>query len=154
MWRVFAAAFYLIPWCDIVLTGRPVFKRFVSMLWFYFLPGPAITFYFANQHLPLILFFAQFLMVVKNKKIHHFVRFNCMQALMIDIITMLFMLLSQYFPAEFKWSMVIEYWEIFGWFSILALVSYSIFWTLRGYYAEIPFISESAYHQIGFAEMS
>ncbi len=29
--------------------------------------------------MPLIVFFLLFLAIVKNKKLHHFVRFNCMQ---------------------------------------------------------------------------
>lgn len=42
--------------------------------------GPATTVYFSSQFSPLIIFFLMFLSVVKNKKLHHFVRFNCMQA--------------------------------------------------------------------------
>lgn len=35
--------------------------------------------YFGSQFAPLIIFFVMFLSVVKNTKLHHFVRFNCMQ---------------------------------------------------------------------------
>jgi hypothetical protein len=36
--------------------------------------------YFGSQFAPLIIFFVMFLSIVKNNKLHHFVRFNCMQA--------------------------------------------------------------------------
>ena len=35
--------------------------------------------YFGSQFAPLIIFFLMFLAIVKNTKLHHFVRFNCMQ---------------------------------------------------------------------------
>ena len=42
--------------------------------------GPLAKIYFGSQFAPLIIFFVMFLSVVKNTKLHHFVRFNCMQA--------------------------------------------------------------------------
>lgn len=41
--------------------------------------GPLAKIYFGSQFAPLIIFFVMFLSVVKNTKLHHFVRFNCMQ---------------------------------------------------------------------------
>ena len=42
--------------------------------------GPLAKIYFGSQFAPLIIFFVMFLSIVKNTKLHHFVRFNCMQA--------------------------------------------------------------------------
>ena len=41
--------------------------------------GPMVRIYYSSQFAPLIVFFLLFLAVVKNTKIPHFVRFNCMQ---------------------------------------------------------------------------
>ena len=41
--------------------------------------GPLAKIYFGSQFAPLIIFFVMFLSIVKNNKLHHFVRFNCMQ---------------------------------------------------------------------------
>ena len=41
--------------------------------------GPLAKIYFGSQFAPLIIFFVMFLSIVKNTKLHHFVRFNCMQ---------------------------------------------------------------------------
>lgn len=38
-----------------------------------------VRIYYSSQFAPLIVFFLLFLAVVKNTKIPHFVRFNCMQ---------------------------------------------------------------------------
>lgn len=42
--------------------------------------GPLAGLYHSGQFVPLIVFFLMFLAIVKNNKLHHFVRFNCMQA--------------------------------------------------------------------------
>lgn len=41
--------------------------------------GPLAPLYYSGQFVPLIVFFLLFLAIVKNNKLHHFVRFNCMQ---------------------------------------------------------------------------
>ena len=64
--------------------------------------------YYSSQFAPLVVFFLLFLSVVKNNKLPHFVRFNCMQGIMIDIVVMLFNILRAYFPAELRWSAVLH----------------------------------------------
>ncbi len=41
--------------------------------------GPLAPLYYSGQFVPLIVFFLLFLSIVKNNKLHHFVRFHCMQ---------------------------------------------------------------------------
>ena len=41
--------------------------------------GPFVRIYYSSQFAPLVIFFLLFLAVVKNTKVPHFVRFNCMQ---------------------------------------------------------------------------
>ena len=78
-WRVFAALCYLVPWIDSISLGREIYRRFRNLLVLYLVPGPLAKVYFSSQFAPLIIFFVMFLSIVKNKKLHHFVRFNCMQ---------------------------------------------------------------------------
>lgn len=44
-----------------------------------FAAGPLAPLYYSGQFVPLIVFFLLFLAIVKNNKLHHFVRFHCMQ---------------------------------------------------------------------------
>lgn len=78
-WRVFAALCYLVPWIDSISLGREIYRRFRNLLVLYLVPGPLAKVYFSSQFAPLIIFFVMFLSIVKNKNLHHFVRFNCMQ---------------------------------------------------------------------------
>ena len=41
--------------------------------------GPLAPLYYSGQFVPLIVFFLLFLSIVKNNKLHHFVRFHTMQ---------------------------------------------------------------------------
>ncbi|PSC72911.1 chloroplast envelope translocase family [Micractinium conductrix] len=129
-----------------------MYAKFRNLLLIYFAPGPLAKIYFGSQFAPLIIFFVMFLSIVKNTKLHHFVRFNCMQAIMLDIVVMLFHILRAYLPAELKWSVIGHYFDMFGWTCCMATVLYAVFWTVRGYYADIPFVSESVYHQVQLSE--
>ena len=151
-WRVFAALCYLVPWIDSISLGREIYRRFRNLLVLYFVPGPLAKVYFSSQFAPLIIFFVMFLSIVKNKKLHHFVRFNCMQAIMLDIVVMLFHIVRAYLPAELKWSAIAKFVDMFAWTCCMGTVVYAVFWTLRGYYADIPFVSESVYHQVALSE--
>ena len=73
-----------------------------------YVTGPFVDIYYSSQFAPLVVFFLLFLAVVKNTKLPHFVRFNCMQGIMIDIVTMLFNILRTYFPAELRWSIILD----------------------------------------------
>ena len=51
--------------------------------------GPLLNAYYSNSFTPFFVFFAMFLAVVRNEKLPHFVRFNAMQSILLDICIML-----------------------------------------------------------------
>jgi hypothetical protein len=53
------------------------------------------------------------------------------QAIMLDIVVMLFHILRAYLPAEVKWSILSQYFDMFGWTCCMGTVVYCVFWTLR-----------------------
>jgi hypothetical protein len=75
-----------------------------------------------------------------------------MQAIMLDIVVMLMHIVKAYLPAEIKWSVISHFVDMFMWTTCMGTVVYAVFWTLRGYYADIPFVSESVYHQVALSE--
>lgn len=94
-------------------------------------PGPVAKLYFSSQLAPLVIFFVMFLGVVKNKKLHHFVRFNAMQAVMLDIMVMLIHILRTYIPPQIVWSPLKEWWDMITWVCCFSSILYCVFWTLR-----------------------
>ncbi|KAK9818263.1 hypothetical protein WJX72_009724 [[Myrmecia] bisecta] len=141
--------------------------RLPSTLLFYFLPGPTVGIYYSSQFTPLIVFFLLFLSIVKNTKLPHFVRFNCMQSIMLDIVVMLFNILRsimldivvmlfnilrQYFPSELRWSLVMSLFDMFSWSICMSIILYCVFFALVGKYGDVPYVSESVYIQVDASE--
>ena len=50
---------------------------------------------------------------------------------MLDIVVMLFHILRAYLPSEVKWSIMGNYFDMFGWTCCMATVLYAVFWTVR-----------------------
>lgn len=93
-----SAFMYIIPWLDTVGLGREIYHRFPMFIYFYTATGnylliifsiyiqikiiaPFVGIYYCSQFAPLVIFFLMFLAIVKNEKLAHFVRFNCMQVI-------------------------------------------------------------------------
>lgn len=73
---VSTAEFYVLP-LICLHTHLPISNLLIDMS--VMSAGPFVGIYYSSQFAPLIVFFLLFLSVVKNTKLHHFVRFNAMQ---------------------------------------------------------------------------
>eukprot|EP00210_Caulerpa_lentillifera_P005587 g5344.t1 len=151
-WRAMSAFMYLVPWIDAVAMGREVYHKFPVTIYLYFASSPFFRVYYLNNFAPLVIFFLMFLAIVKNKKLSHFVRFNCMQAIMLDIGVMLFTILHTYFPAEIRWSWLLTCFDMLSWVCCMSTILYCVFFTLKGSYADIPYVSEAVYIQVELSD--
>ena len=52
------------------------------------------------------------------------------QAVMLDIVSMLFTLLRAYVPAEFRWSLLMDFYDIFAWNICMCIIAYCVFFSL------------------------
>ncbi|KAK9849128.1 hypothetical protein WJX84_003015, partial [Apatococcus fuscideae] len=128
--RMLAAICYMVPWLDVIGMGRAVWRRLINLVILLWIPGPLKGWYYSSQFTPLIVFFMLFLAVVKNTSLPHFVRFHCMQAVMLDIVVMLFVILQPYFPAEVRWSPFMNFYDIISFNTCMPAIIYCIFWAL------------------------
>ena len=64
--------------------------------------GPVLNLYHSSSVIPFLVFFALFLLVVRNNKLPHFVRFAAMQSILLDICLMLAGLIISYLPMELQ----------------------------------------------------
>lgn len=109
---------------------------------------PLLQIYYGVRYAGLIIFFALFIFVVRNEKISHFIRFNTMQAILLDIVIFLFGILTDIVGLLPSGGFAIQtlYTTIF--LGIVAASVYSIIQSLLGRYAEIPAISNAVYMQL------
>jgi uncharacterized membrane protein len=96
----------------------------------------------------LLLFLGLYLLVVRNEKVPHFIRFNTMQALLIEIALALFGYVGTLFAPIAGMSLIFTLLSSFLVVGVVALVVFAFVQCLRGVYADIPTISDAAYSQV------
>lgn len=147
--RIFASLPYLLPLIDGLAFGRFLFQQF-PVLQYIILPLTPVMFIYSalGPFGGIIIFFALYFAVVRNERIAHFIRFNTMQAILIDIVLVLCSLIVPILAQGIQITFIIE--TIFNvvFLGVLAAVIYSVVQSLLGRYAEIPTISEAVHMQV------
>ncbi len=145
--RIFACLPYLLPLVEGLAFGRFLFSQF-PVIGLLFIPLSPIIGIYQLPFASLIIFFALFLLVVRNEKISHFIRFNTMQAILLNIVLFLCEIVLQVLgsiPGAGFASETISNTIFLG---IVAAVVYSVAQSLFGRYAEIPAISDAVHMQV------
>lgn len=101
--RIIASLPYLLPLIVSITFGRSLFQQFPQLIFLINIISPLAPLAFGIPG--LIVFFMLYMLVVRNSQLKHFLRFNTMQALLVDmglgIISLLFSVLG--WGGEFKW---------------------------------------------------
>ena len=149
--RIFGALVYLIPLYSALPFGRDLFAQFPILS---LIQIPLIPIAFVYSAIPfgfggLLVFFVLFLAVVRNGRIAHFIRFNTMQAILVDIALSLLSILffSIIEPGVLPSLIAITLFNVI-FTAVLAVCIYSIVQCALGRYPEIPAISEAVYTQV------
>jgi hypothetical protein len=147
--RFFAAIVYLLPLVEVMPFGQYLFLQFPLLLLLEIPLIPIKAIYSLVPFGSLIVFFILFLAVVRNERIRHFIRYNTMQALLIDILLVLCSLvlgvLVKIVPPT---SLIAQTLYTLIFIGGLAACLYSMVQSILGRYAEIPTISQAAYSQV------
>ena len=87
--KIIAISLYLLPWSDAIPFGSSLFIQFPVLQ---YIVVPALPLLILERLIPfggLIIFFALFIGVVRNNNIPYFIRFNALQAVLVDICILL-----------------------------------------------------------------
>ncbi len=150
--RILAALPYVLP----VIVGLPYGIQLITdfpIFGFLLIPlSPLLSVYGTLAgtvpFFGLIVFFALILLVVRNPNINHFIRFNTMQAILLNIILVVFSLVLGLFDPRVFGNLIVSTLSNVLFLGMLAAVGYSIVQTFRGVYAEIPTISQAVHMQV------
>ena len=145
--RIFASLPYLLPLVDGVIYGRYLFSQFPALS-IVFVPLIPLVQLNNTPFVSLIIFFALFLLVIRNENISHFIRFNAMQAILLDIVIFLVSLLLRILAPVPGVEFAIETLSNTLFLGIVAAFVYSVAQSLLGRYAEIPAISDAVRMQV------
>ena len=147
--RIFASLPYLLPLIDSLVFGSFLLRQF-PVLTILLLPLQPVLIIYSQigQIGQIIVFFALFILVVRNEKINHFIRFNTMQAILLDIVIFLCSIVLRVLSPVPGAGFAIETLANTIFLGIVAAVGYSVFQSLMGRYAEIPAISDAVNMQV------
>lgn len=146
--RIFASLPYLLPLIDGIVFGSFLFRQFPVVALVFSPLLPLVTLYRSIPFSGLIIFFALFLLVIRNENISHFIRFNAMQAILLDIVIFLFSIVLQILMPVPGAGFAIETLTNTLFLGMVAAVAYAVAQSLLGRYAEIPAISDAVRMQV------
>lgn len=146
--RVLASLPYLLPIVDALPFGLFLLRQFPALA-IVFLPLQPLLVLNSIPFAGLIIFFILYLAVVRNPQISHFIRFNTMQAILLDIVLSLFgLLFSQILLPALGENLLTQTLANVAFLGILAASIYSMVQSWLGRYADIPTLSEAVYTQV------
>ncbi|MGD1717147.1 Tic20 family protein [Dapis sp. BLCC M172] len=145
--RIFACLPYLLPLLDGLVYGRYLFQQFPPLQLILIPLTPLLQIYRGIPFFGLIVFFALFLLVVRNNNISHFIRFNTMQAILLDIVLILCGLILSILGQTLG-GFILETLSNMIFLGILGSFIYAVVQSSMGRYAEIPTISDAVYMQV------
>ncbi|WP_071517972.1 Tic20 family protein [Geitlerinema sp. PCC 9228] len=147
--RILACLPYLLPLLEVTVRfSQPLLSQFPFLSIFFVPLAPLIQLYASVPFAPLIAFLLLIFLVVRNTNIAHFIRFNTMQAILLDIALFLASLLVRFLIQPIGNQLLLETLANTIFLGVVAAVVFSIAQSLRGLYAEIPTISDAAYLQV------
>ncbi|MEO1427882.1 MAG: Tic20 family protein [Cyanobacteria bacterium J06632_19] len=146
--RIFASLPYLLPLIEGLAFGSFLLNQFPALQVIFIPILPVIAIYNGIPFAGLIVFFALFMLVVRNEKIAHFIRFNTMQAILLDIVLVLCGLVVRALSPVPGANFAIETLANTIFIGLIVAVVYSVAQTIMGRYAEIPAISDAVYMQV------
>lgn len=147
--RIFACLPYLLPLVESLNFGDFLLRQF-PFLEIPLLPVRIVAALYNSLGSlgQILVFFGLFLFVVRNEKISHFIRFNAMQAILLDIVIFLFSILVRFLSNVPGTDFALETIANTIFLGVVVSVVYSVFQSVLGRYAEIPAISDAVYMQV------
>ncbi|MFO7629499.1 MAG: Tic20 family protein [Prochlorococcaceae cyanobacterium] len=145
--RLLAALAYLLPWSDAVPFGQGLYQLAPSLQW---LALPALPLAMLQRSVPFggfLLFLVLFLVVVRNPKVPYSIRFNVLQAILLDIVLVLLSLGFNILlnPIGGFAQRTLNNTVFLG---ALLLIGFAVVQCLRGKDPDIPSVSEAVRMQI------
>lgn len=147
--RSFGALIYLFPLAYSLPFGIILLTQFP---WLYQFFSPLIAIYGITNSLPfasLLIFFGLWFAVVKNDKVSYFLRFNAMQAILLNILQILFSLIMGILvPAFGAQGLITETLTNTIFMGSVVASFFCIFRSIQGQYPELPGLSDAASSQV------
>ena len=151
--RLLALLPYSLTWSDALPFGRDLFGSFPSLNALMLPAMPAMLVQnlgsMGGMNLGgLLLFFLLFLAVVRNPKVPYTIRFNTLQALMLDILLVVIGLVFQLLQSLLGGGLLFRTLANTVFLGTLLILLFTVVQVLRGKEADLPTLSEAVRMQL------
>ncbi|XVE90630.1 hypothetical protein DITRI_Ditri20bG0093200 [Diplodiscus trichospermus] len=148
--RLISAAAYTLPFFNSLQYGRYLFIQYPQLGILFDPVLPLLSLYKSVPYASFVAFFALYLGVVRNPSFSHYVRFNSMQAVTLDVLLVVPLLLTRILnPGRAGLGYRVMVWGHTGVFvfSCLCFV-YGLVWSILGRTPYLPFVADAAGRQV------
>ena len=149
LWQRFLGLLaYLLPWSDALSFGRELYNLFP---WVAYLALPATPVLLLERSIPFggfLLFLVLFLVVVRNPNVPYYLRFNVLQAILLDILLVVLALAFNVLLSPLGNSLMIRTLNNTVFIGALVLVLYASIQCVRGKEADLPTLSDAVRMQL------
>ena len=146
--RLLGLLAYLLPWSDALSFGRELYTLFP---WISYLALPATPVLLLERSIPFggfLLFLVLFLVVVRNPNVPYYLRFNVLQAILLDILLVVLALAFNVLLSPLGNSLMIRTLNNTVFIGALVLVLYASIQCIRGKEADLPTLSDAVRMQL------
>ena len=146
--RLLGLLAYLLPWSDALGFGREIYGLFP---WVSYLALPAAPVLLLQRAIPFggfLLFLVLFLVVVRNPQVPYFLRFNVLQAILLDILLVVLALAFNVLLSPLGNSLMIRTLNNTVFIGALVLLLYAVVECSRGREPDLPSLSEAVRMQL------
>ena len=146
--RLLGLLAYLLPWSDALSFGRELYNLFP---WISYLALPATPELLLERSIPFggfLLFLVLFLVVVRNPNVPYYLRFNVLQAILLDILLVVLALAFNVLLSPLGNSLMIRTLNNTVFIGALVLVLYASIQCIRGKEADLPTLSDAVRMQL------
>uniref|UniRef100_A0A2N9IIU3 Protein TIC 20 n=1 Tax=Fagus sylvatica TaxID=28930 RepID=A0A2N9IIU3_FAGSY len=148
--RLISAVAYTLPFFNSLQYGRFLFHQYPPLASLINPLLPLLSLYRSVPYASFVAFFALYLGVVRNPSFSHYVRFNSMQAVTLDVLLVLPVLLQRVLSparAGFWFKVMVWFHNVLFAFAVLCFV-YSVACCVLGRTPYLPFVADAAGRQI------
>ncbi|GAV92413.1 hypothetical protein CFOL_v3_35792 [Cephalotus follicularis] len=148
--RLISAVAYTLPFFNSIQYGRFLFMQYPSLGLLFDPLLPLLSLYKSIPYASFVAFFALYLGVVRNPSFSQYVRFNSMQAVTLDVLLVVPLLLTRIFsPGRVGMGFRVMVWchNVMFVFSCLCFV-YGLVSSLLGRTPYLPFVADAAGRQM------
>ncbi|CAL9003789.1 unnamed protein product [Prunus brigantina] len=148
--RLISAVAYTLPFFNSLQYGRYLFFQFPKLGLLFEPLIPLLSLYRSMPYSSFVAFFALYLGVVRNPSFSHYVRFNAMQAVTLDVLLVLPLLIQRIFsPGRAGLGYKLMVWGHNGIFvfSVFCFL-YSVVSSILGRTPYLPFVADAAARQL------